>query len=262
MSERAPARRADRGAGPAAAGGSPFARFQERLRRLQPEALDRVVAARPAGVRVKKPERVRRNLERIFGAALALSLRKGFQAMRMRELAAEAGLSLGAIYAYVASKEELLAMLQDHGRTLTGRLLAEAVQTEASAFGRLRAAVMTHLFLSEALQPWFYFSFMEAKNLARPEMEKAVASERYTEAIFAQIIADGAAAGEFRAVDPRLTAGIVKAMLQDWYLKRGKHAERGLTVERYAEAVLAMLSDHLTPERRPAAAAGSRRRPA
>jgi hypothetical protein len=30
-------------------------------------------------------------------------------------------------------------------------------------------------------------------------------------------------------------------MLQDWYLKRGKYASRGVTVERYAQFLLEMI---------------------
>lgn len=261
MSASAPMRRAAARKPDAAERGAPaYARFRRRFRELQPEALRRVIAANPAAVRVKKPERVQKNLDRIFRAALALSARKGFQAMSMRELAAEAGLSLGAIYAYVPGKEELLAMLQDQGRTLTAQLIEESVAAERTAAGRLSAAVMTHLYLSEAMQPWFYFSFMEAKNLSRPEMEKAVASERYTEKIFSEILAAGRRAGEFSAGDPVVTAGIVKAMLQDWYLKRGKHAERGLSVERYGRAVLDILFAYLSaaPDRR--AGRGGRKR--
>ncbi len=40
--------------------------------------------------------------------------------------------------------------------------------------------------------------------------------------------------GVFRPHDPQLGAGIIKAMLQDWYLKRSKHARREVSVDQYA----------------------------
>lgn len=224
-----------------------YAAFQRRFHRLRQDSCRQALAENPRSIRVKKEERVLKNLERIFNAALTLSNRKGFQAMSMRELGREAGLSLGALYAYFSGKEELLSMLQHQGRTLTGKLLQDAVAAERTPAARLRAAVLTHLYLSEAMQPWFYFSYMEAKNLSRPEMEKAVASERFTEQIISDILAEGRRTGEFTDHDPRLTAGIIKAMLQDWYLKRRKHGERRVTVDRYARAVLDFISAYVMP---------------
>ena len=95
-----------------------------------------------------------------------------------------------------------------------------------------------HLFLSEAMQPWFYFSYMEAKNLSRKEQEMAVASELYTERIFEDIIKKGQKQRVFRLCNPQLTASIIKAMLQDWYLKRSKYAKRRVSVDQYARFVL------------------------
>ncbi|UCD77602.1 MAG: TetR/AcrR family transcriptional regulator, partial [Desulfobacterales bacterium] len=154
------------------------------------------------------------------------------------DLSRETHLSLGALYSYFASKEELLAMLQNQRRTITKRILDECIAKESSPAARLRAAILTHLYLSEVMQPWFYFSYMEAKNLSKKEQDLAVASELYTEKILAEIIREGQDRGEFIARDAQLTASLIKAMLQDWYLKRSKYAKRRIPVEKYAQFVL------------------------
>jgi hypothetical protein len=38
--------------------------------------------------------------------------------------------------------------------------------------------------------------------------------------------------------DPQLTASVIKAMLQDWYLKRSKYRKRNISVDHYSEFVL------------------------
>ena len=189
-------------------------------------------------IRVKKENKVVKNLERIFSATLKLSNRKGFQAMSMRDLSREANLSMGALYSYFASKEELVAMLQNQRRTVTKRILDECIAQESKPAARLRAAILTHLYLSEAMQPWFYFSYMEAKNLSKKEQDLAVASERYTEKLLADILEQGQIQGAFELRDSQLTASVIKAMLQDWYLKRRKYAQRTVTVDQYAQFVL------------------------
>jgi AcrR family transcriptional regulator len=203
---------------------------------------------RPA-VRIKRSRTVMKNLPRIFEAALTISNRKGFAAMSMRDLSAETGLSLGALYAYFSSKDELLAMLQETGRTITRRVLAAALRNVTDPPEKLRTAVRTHLLLSEAMRPWFYFSYMEAKHLGPEEKKRAVAGELRTEKLFADIIDQGRRAGVFFTPDVRLTASMIKAMLQDWYVKRTKHARRRISVDRYAEAVIELVETYLTAPR-------------
>jgi len=197
---------------------------------------------------VKKEETVVRNLDKIFSATLRISNRKGFQAMSMRDLSRESGLSMGALYSYFSSKEELLCMLQHHGMTVVKEILEEQIAAAASHEKKLRTALRTHLYLSEAMQPYFYFSYMEAKNLSRREQEAAVASELYTEKIVEDIIQAGQADSVFAVRDARLTASVIKAMLQDWYLKRWKYTRRKVRVDQYAEFleefVLAYLQKH------------------
>ncbi|MBU0515027.1 MAG: TetR/AcrR family transcriptional regulator [Proteobacteria bacterium] len=203
---------------------------------------------RPA-VRIKRPQTLARNLPRIFEAALEISNRRGFAAMTMRDLSAETGLSLGALYAYFSSKDELLTMLQETGRTITRRVLTAALEGVVEPREKLRAAIKSHLYLSEAMRPWFYFSYMEAKHLGPEEKSRAVAGELETEKLFADIIAAGRRAGVFDAPEGALTASMIKALVQDWYVKRAKHARRRISVDRYAQAVIALVEAYLTTPR-------------
>lgn len=225
-----------------------YADFQNKLNLSKFDLCREVYRENRNSIRVKKENKVVKNLERIFSATLRLSNRKGFQAMSMRDLSREADLSMGALYSYFASKEELLAMLQNQRRTITKRILDERIAQESEPAARLRAAILTHLYLSEAMQPWFYFSYMEAKNLSKKEQDLAVASELYTEKLLADILNQGQIQGDFELRDPQLTASVIKAMLQDWYLKRSKYAKRRISVDQYAQFVLefveAFILDH------------------
>jgi hypothetical protein len=84
------------------------------------------------------------------------------------------------------------------------------------------------------MQPWFYFSFMETKNLSQIEKQKAMESEMATEKMISDILILGQEQNVFNAHDPQLGASVIKAMLQDWYLKRGKFTRRNISVDQYA----------------------------
>jgi TetR/AcrR family transcriptional regulator, cholesterol catabolism regulator len=192
-------------------------------------------------IRVKKESFVTKNLERIFDATLLISNKKGFQSMTMRDLSREAGLSMGALYSYFLSKEDLLTMLQHQGRSITKTILEKQISLEKEPADKLKTAIRIHLYLSEAMQPWFYFSYMEARNLSEQEQTRAIESELYTEKVFEKILYDGSKAGIFRTGYHQLTAGIIKAMLQDWYLKRWKYAKRNISVEQYAKHLIGII---------------------
>ncbi len=224
-----------------------YAEFQEAFDASRDDLLRETFIRCKREVRVKKERTAMRNLERIFAAALKIGNEKGFQAMSIRDLSAETCLSAGALYAYFPGKDELLGMIQSHGRSVVRRILNESVTACSEPVAKLRTAIRTHLHLSEALQPWFYFSYMEAKNLSGPEKQKAIESELYTERIVADILRMGMRSGAFIDRDAHLTAGVVKAMLQDWYLKRPKYAKRGITVDEYADFVIAFTEAFCVP---------------
>jgi hypothetical protein len=76
----------------------------------------------------------------------------------------------------------------------------------------------------------------------------AVASELYTEKLFADILIQGQASGFFLLRDPQLTASVIKAMVQDWYLKRSKYRKRNISVDQYARFVLQFVEVFILPQ--------------
>jgi AcrR family transcriptional regulator len=198
-------------------------------------------------IRIKKEGVAVKNLVKIFDAALSISNEKGFSAMSLRELSAEAGLSMGALYTYFKSKDELLDMIQRQGRMLIMRVLLNQIEGIEDPKIKLKQAILVHLYLSEVMQSWFYFSYMETKNLAKDEHRKAIEAELFTEKIFIDILKEGREKGIFRPVEMELVGAALKAMLQDWYLKRWKYARRKVTVEKYAAFLVDLIETYLNP---------------
>jgi len=222
-----------------------YHRFKETVGAFREGCCLEVFAEHPDGFQIKKERTISKNLERIFDAALKISNEKGFHAMTMRDLSKEVHLSIGALYNYFSGKEELLEMMQRHRRTITARILTSNIAAEQAPLAKLRAAIRTHLYLSEAMQPWFYFSYMEAKNIGSKERRAAVKGELDTEQMFADIITLGRDQGVFVTDNCQLTASLIKAMVQDWYLKRAKYARRQVTVDAYARFMIAFVETSL-----------------
>jgi TetR/AcrR family transcriptional regulator, cholesterol catabolism regulator len=201
-------------------------------------------------IKIKKEAVAVKNLTNIFSTTLKLSNEKGFQTMSLRDLSRSSGLSMGALYSYFTSKEELLAMIQEQGRRLTRIILTRYVGQIENPGDKLRAAIRTHLYLTEVMQEWFYFSYMEAKNIDKVQQKKAIESELATEQMFTDILNEGKDKDIFSVIDPVLAASVIKAMLQDWYVKRWKHTRRRITVDQYAEFVIGFVEAALNKRAR------------
>jgi len=211
--------------------------FQEFRKRWAPSPVKiyrEIVAENRGSITVKKDRLVEKNLMRILESVFTISREKGFHAMTLRDLSRVSGLSMGALYTYFSSKEELRSIIHRKGVLYAKRILLEQIEPYEDPGERLTAAIRTHLYLSEILRSWFYFAYMEAGNLPAREKRQSMEDERAMERIFRDILEQGEEEGAFRCGDVDLTAAVLKAMLQDWYLKRWKYKRKGTSVEAYA----------------------------
>lgn len=193
-------------------------------------------------VRVQKTEVALRKLSVIILAALELSNSKGFQRMSLRDLSRASGVSMGGLYAYFDSKNSLLDMILSEVTAKVERVLSAppaALGTDPAA--HLRWLIEAHVRMTEAMQPWFVFAFMEAKNFPPAERRKAIRSEELTESYLAAAINEGIARGVFRSDTSPLMAALIKPLLQDWYVKRAKYRRRQVAIDTYVAAVQHMV---------------------
>lgn len=196
-------------------------------------------------IKVKKEKKVIENLIRIFEATLDICSKKSFQAMSIRDLSAKSGLSRGALYSYFTNKEELLNLIQMQGRQIAYRVLTDQISGTKDPVEKLRLAIKSHIYLSEAMHTWFYFTYIEARNLSKDEQKRAIESELQTEKIFVDIISEGIRSRDFVSDNVVLSASVIKAMLQDWYLKRWKYTQRKVSVDEYADFVIKVIEASL-----------------
>lgn len=196
-------------------------------------------------IRIKKEATAIRSLARIIDSTLRLANTKGFHAMTLRDLCADSELSMGGLYAYIRNKDDLIHLIQNHGFILTRRTLLHYTGAVSAPRVKLYEAIKAHLFLSELMRAWFYFSYMEAKSLPEEEKQRAIAMEREIEDIFCDILEAGIDSGDYASDNPRLLSSLIKALLQDWYLKRRKYRDQQVGIEAYAKTILDLVENQL-----------------
>jgi AcrR family transcriptional regulator len=149
---------------------------------------------------------------RIRAAALRLIARHGFEAVTMRQIAAEVGVQAGALYRYTPDKQALLAdLMQAHMDELHAALSAlPPLADPVAALERFaRFHVGFHLDRVEAV----FVANMELRSLTPEHFARIEAARRAYEDALERILACGAETGAFALSDTRLVTRAMIAML-------------------------------------------------
>lgn len=189
----------------------------------------------------------------IIDAALSVFCRKGYADARLEDIAAEAGLTRGAIYHHFPGKvglyealleaktgraRDLLSVFDDQGSPAVDRLRTLMVKflcllEEDEEFRRVQDLVLFKTAYSEELEEG-----MRRKRAATAALEKAVES----------LLRRGIAKGEIRAkANPRAAAiaavGLVNGVAVNWLLEPGRFPMRSM-----AGPIVDSFLDGLKPE--------------
>jgi AcrR family transcriptional regulator len=163
-----------------------------------------------------KPETLEERKAQILKAALTCFARKGYHQTTMDDIVQEAGLSKGGVYWHFSSKKELFLELFESIVSDVGNLMSAALTLDASATDKLRSALDMFVTFSTAEEFQDLFPLMIdvwAQNSQDPDVNKVVtAVYNHFRQPLVQLIEEGIASGEFKAVDAGALASILFAL--------------------------------------------------
>lgn len=150
---------------------------------------------------------------RVLDAALVLAAQGGFDAVQMRDVAAEAGVALGTVYRYFESKERLLIEAHvEQVEDLAERLRADPPQG-ATPLERV-VDVLRRSTRRLVMQPEATAAMVRALGRARPEEADVV--QRVTTAM-TEIITVAIHAGSRRPADAPHDRAVARVLQQVWF---------------------------------------------
>jgi len=164
----------------------------------------------------REREREQRKAQ-ILDTARVLLLEKGLNATSINQIAKRAELSVGAIYFYYKSKEDLYAALQVEGLELLNQTIRQSVQELSSPEENVRHIAMAYLKFSEEHKNYFdiinYF-LASPEPIFSPELKIQVDDRgKNNLTILTDTIREAIQSGLFKAVDPRRQAIILWSTL-------------------------------------------------
>jgi AcrR family transcriptional regulator len=200
-----------------------------------------------------------KTMEAIRKAGLRLIFEHGYEAMSLRQLAAEVGIQAGSLYNHISTKQELLFdLIQDHINELL-RQLDRALDGKTEPVERLRAFVSFHVTYHMTRKREVFIANSELRSLEPKNYEAIVALRGAYEQRLAEILEQGAEEGVFEVVDVQVaTFGIISLLtgLCSWY-RPGGRLTREAIIAAHEKLVLSGVSPLAAPP-----AARAKRRPA
>ncbi|KJC35507.1 TetR family transcriptional regulator [Bradyrhizobium sp. LTSP885] len=164
-------------------------------------------------------------LEAIRKAGVRLIFEQGYEAMSLRQLAAEVGIQAGSLYNHISTKQELLFdLVQDHINDLL-RQLDLALEGKTDPVERLRSFVAFHVTYHMTRKREVFIANSELRSLEPKNYDVVVTLRGAYEQRLAQILADGVSEGAFEVVDIQVATFAIIALLTGlctWYRPGGR----------------------------------------
>jgi len=196
-------------------------------------------------IKVQKEKVAIEKLKTIIKATFRLSNQKGFALMSLRDLSQETDISMGGLYAYIGSKGQLAEMIHQFLPHMFDLCIGAELDQQVSSQQQLNRLVRGHIFITECLQPWFFFAFMETKHLSRSIKQLAKDNEAKSETLLQQIIQKGEQENQFTQSDNFLTSMMIKSLLQNWYVKHAKYKQSSTDCETYIRFIEQVIGSYL-----------------
>jgi AcrR family transcriptional regulator len=181
-------------------------------------------ARRSIATIVRDPELVHRRHEQIFRAASRVFISRGYHLATVREIAEEAGLSLGSLYSYIRTKEDILYLVFERLTTTLREEIRLATKGISDPAEQIRAALRANIRTIERYQDEILLMYQETKSLDRDSLHHVLAGEADYVKFFEDLLEAGYHQGVFKG-DPRLSADIITYLcsliaLRRWNLRR------------------------------------------
>lgn len=180
------------------------------------------------------PPSLKVNEQDILKAAARIFRERGYHGTSVQDIADAVGLKKGSLYYHITSKEDLLVQIVAsaidwlvagfeaiYAQPLSpGEKLSRAIAQHVEAITERRDEVA--VFLQER-------NAIPAEHAVRYQAQR----DRY-DILFRQVIEEGIASGEFRAVDPRLATLAILGMLiwvKEWYRPDGRYTPEEIAAQ-------------------------------
>jgi AcrR family transcriptional regulator len=184
---------------------------------------------------VKNPDLVDKRRRQIVDASVRLFIAKGFHKTTTREIASASGISIGLLYEYVRTKEDVLFLVCDaiHAEVEAG--VSEALKRAEKGRDVLAEMIREYFLVCDEMSDHILLIYQETKTLPLHWRRKVLDTEVRLTGIFVRVLKDLIREGELADMDKPmidLMAHNITVLGHMWTFRRW-FLGRNYTIEEY-----------------------------
>jgi AcrR family transcriptional regulator len=139
--------------------------------------------------------------------------------MLISDLAKEAGVSVGTIYQYVDTKEDILLLVVNDIIESYRRAVPASMEGIEDPVERLASGFRAYCLVVDSHRAAALLAYWETKSISREGRERLMDLEVETNSYFLDCIQDGMKLGKFVPVEPAATSATLAMLAHMWALK-------------------------------------------
>jgi AcrR family transcriptional regulator len=184
---------------------------------------------------VKDPDLVERRRRQIADAAVRLFIEKGFHKTTTRQIAGASGFSIGSLYEYFASKEDILYLVCELIHAEVERGVTEAMSKATGGRDALASVIREYIEVCDRMSDFILLIYQESQSLPPQWQRRVLDNELRITGLFVEALARIAAYDTLPNLDERtieLAAHNIVVIGHMWTFRRW-YLSRHYSVEDY-----------------------------
>jgi TetR/AcrR family transcriptional regulator, cholesterol catabolism regulator len=172
---------------------------------------------------VKDPDLVERRRRQIADAAVQLFVEKGFHKTTTRQIASASGFSIGSLYEYFASKEDILYMVCESIHAEVERGVTEAMSRATGGQEALAGVIREYFKVCHRMSDFILLIYQETQSLPSQWRKRVLENELRITGLFVEVLARIAASGGLPHLDDQfleLAAHNIVVLGHMWTFRR------------------------------------------
>jgi AcrR family transcriptional regulator len=176
--------------------------------KVKPRPMNSLRADQTANIptTIKNPVRVAHRRTELIEVATKLFLERGFHNTSIRDIVRACSFNIASLYMYVSSKEDILYLVAQDLMNNIARELGETPLIKGSARESLEHGFSSYCRIADRLRRPIRLLYREVAFLPEEPRGNVLGTVADVVSFFERIVEQGIETGEFRNVNPRMTA--------------------------------------------------------
>ncbi len=186
---------------------------------------------------IKNPALVERRRRQIIDAAAKLFIKKGFHKTTTRQIANAAGFSIGSLYEYVASKEDILYLVCESIHAEVEQGVSQALNRASGGKELLAEVIREYFMVCHRMSDFILLVYQETQSLPSQWKKRVLENELRITGLIVKVLAGIVSSKDFPHLDERsieLAAHNITVLGHMWTFRRW-FLSRHYSIEDYIE---------------------------